>query len=195
MSWLSDLWHGAPANYQRRPLTIDPSLIPAGAIILTSTSSRNLISWLIREVTHSRVSHSLLYTGGPGLCTIEAEMTGVKADSIKGWLNDKSTMAWVYVYTREGGLTPDQRSRIVAFAHGKIGAPYDVREFVGFALGDPDGTKGMEICSRLTTDCYLEAAIQTSHKAPDETAPGDQMAWFAIHPDEWTCVAVQNIRT
>lgn len=195
MSWISDLWRGAPANYQRRPLTVSPDLIPPGAIILTSTSTRNIISWLIREVTHSRVSHSLLYTGGPSLGTIEAEMAGVKTDTIKSWLNDKSTMAWVWVYQKDGGLRDEQRSKIISYARGCCGKTYDVKEFLGFALGDPEGTKGMEICSRLTTEAYLEPAIQTSHKAPDETSPGDQMAWFLIHPDEWTLWATQNVRT
>lgn len=194
MSWLSDLWKGPPANYARRPLPIDPALIPAGAIILTSTSTRNLISWLIREVTRARVSHSILYTGGPRLGTIEAEMAGVKEDSIKSWLNDKTTMAWVWVYTREGGLRDDQRTKIVSYARGCLGKSYDISEFLGFALGDPEGCAGQEICSRLTTEAYLEPAIQTSAKSPAETAPGDQMRWFQEHPDEWTLIAVQNVK-
>jgi uncharacterized protein YycO len=104
---------------------------------------RGGLSWLIRSITHSPVSHAAIYCGNGYL--VEAwQGAGVREKEIRSWEN-------VSAYAVRG-MTPLHWERAIDLARRQIGAGYDYSAVLRFVSGNydsPHATNGKWFCSEL----------------------------------------------
>lgn len=186
-TWFPDVH---PKQYECKPFTKPVGDIPPGSIILFSSNKFNLVSWLIRQVTHARVNHAGLYFGSGKHETIEAQPQGVKIMTLDTRINTYD-MLWVYRYKK---LTVDQLQGIKGYAYGSVGKRYDFIAVAEFVLGGDTDDKSTNFCSENVVLANKYESIETSMKEPNKTAPGDLQRWFESHPAEWELWDTQNVK-
>lgn len=152
------------------------------ADILVSTTDDPL-SATIRERTGSPVSHALLYAGVlDGQPTVvEAVEAGVVRRSLQEFL-DRSPLAIAF---RDPGLDDDAAHRVVDYALGRVGRPFNLWGLVHhprFGLAtDPGAAVEIDLgsdgdsffCSELVTRAYREAGAPLCEQPPAWTTPAD----------------------
>ena len=133
---------------------------------------------LIQIGTLSRWNHAVIYIGNNEV--VEATPKGVIVSPVTKY--PKGTIAW----NQHEGITPEERTAVVAEAHKLVGKPYDFFTILVLALrilgikllsnmyvlkrlAEKDGF----ICSELVDHCYDVAGRTISDKPDYLTTPGD----------------------
>lgn len=132
--------------------TIDDLVV--GDIILVP--GHNIVSRIIKSVTHSKYSHAACYIGNNQI--IESAKGGVQISSINKY------PGWIAI--RHKYATPKQLKQAVAWMKSKEGAGYDYFGLLGIGMsmlfsakGNVWDNKKRYWCSELVADGYLMANI------------------------------------
>ncbi|APE30183.1 hypothetical protein BOX17_03990 [Halomonas aestuarii] len=158
-------WLSCPRPWYRPQQPVEEDIqafLEPGDVLLVEGSSR--ISTVIKYLTQSTWSHAALYVGDGGF--VEADLSeGVRIVGLAAYEGHALRIC------RPVGLGPDEIDRLVAFACGRVGHRYDLRNLLDLAryllplppvpmpwrrhmlgLGSGDPTRA--ICSTLIAEAF-----------------------------------------
>ncbi|MGA8148965.1 MAG: YiiX/YebB-like N1pC/P60 family cysteine hydrolase [Gallionellaceae bacterium] len=132
---------------------LNESALQIGDIILTTTT--DLLSKGIRQLTGSDISHALIYVESHSV--IDATGDGVHSQNTQRlfWEDDCA----VHVLRLVEGLDDTQSRRIINYVRGRIGTRYSKTEAARSVLGGATHPSRRQFCSRLVAQAYASAGL------------------------------------
>lgn len=131
-----------------------------GDVLLFSGGER-LVDELVGFETHSKYTHAALAINESEF--IEAWWEGVRNSNIEDYKKINEGYKDITVFTPIIPLSQSQQAKIVGYALGKIGQPFNYLQLLGFIIEkvaclkyNPFGSKHKTVCSQLVVQAYKQ---------------------------------------